>query len=74
MISGVNGRKGPLEAAAGGAKADPEDETGLFNMAPHGQTGERDLQVWRRKLDDLKAKTKKKGEHLESVNDRLKEI
>ena len=30
----------------------------------NGQSDERDLQVWRRKLDDMRNKTKKKQEHL----------
>lgn len=34
---------------------------------------ERDLALWRRKFDDLKAKTQVKGEHLVSMHDRLKE-
>lgn len=46
---------------------------GLINVNQNS-TGERDLQVWRRKLDDLKSKTKKKNEHLDGMEDRLKEI
>lgn len=65
MINMVNKKDMP--------KKEADDPDGLFNIN-HGSTGERDLQVWRRKLDDLKSKTQKKTEHLESVQDKLKEI
>ena len=54
-------------------KATIEDPDGLVNVK-QGTPGERDLQVWRRKLDDLKAKSKKKGEHLEGIRDRMFEL
>ena len=56
-----------------GSKKDPDNPDGLVNMN-HTSHGERDLQVWRRKLDDLKNKSKKKTEHLQGMQDRLKEI
>ena len=37
-------------------------------------TGDRDLQVWRRKLDDLKNKSQKKGDHLNGIQDKFKEL
>ena len=46
---------------------------GLVNIN-QSSTGERDLQVWRRKLDDMTSKTKKKSEHHDGMQDRLKEI
>ena len=35
---------------------------------------ERDLQVWRRKLDDLKSKTVKKQEHLRGIQDKFNSL
>ena len=35
---------------------------------------ERDLLVWRKKLDDLKAKTMTKNQHLDGIKDKLNEI
>ena len=54
-------------------KKDAENPDGLVNMH-QGSNGERDLQVWRRKLDDLKSKSMKKSEHLDNIRDRLKEV
>ena len=34
---------------------------------------ERDLQLWRRKFDDLKSKTQIKAEHLTSLHEKLQE-
>lgn len=39
------------------------DNDGAVNVRS-SSNGERDLLVWRRKLDDLKSKTVKKQEHL----------
>ena len=38
------------------------------------KVGERDLQVWRRKLDDLKSKSLKKQEHLNGIRDKMTEL
>ena len=37
-------------------------------------SSDRDLQVYRRKFDDLKAKTRQKGEQLVQMSEKLKEI
>lgn len=36
--------------------------------------GERDLLIWRRKLDDLKSKTLKKQEHLRGIQDKFNSL
>lgn len=55
------------------SKKEADNPDGLMNIH-QGSSGERDLQVWRRKLDDLKNKTLKKGEHLDGMRDRLGDI
>ena len=65
MINMIKGREK--------GKKDSDNPDGLMNMQQIS-TGERDLLVWRRKLDDLKAKTMKKEEHLTGMHDRFKEI
>lgn len=41
---------------------------------PNSQSSEKDLQIWRGKFDDLKAKTLKKGEHLAAIQDKLNDL
>lgn len=65
MINMVKNRDTP--------KKEADNPDGLMNVQ-QSANGERDLQVWRRKLDDLKAKSKKKNEQLENMRDRFKEI
>ena len=39
-----------------------------------GTISERDLLVWRRKLDDLKSKSNKKAEHLQGIKDKFTDL
>ena len=43
-------------------------------LARSNSNNERDLQIWRRKLDDLKSKSIKKEEHLRAISDKYKEL
>jgi coiled-coil domain-containing protein 151 len=42
--------------------------------ARSSSNNERDLLVWRRKLDDLKSKSMKKQEHLRGIQDKLSSL
>ena len=43
-------------------------------MSSEQGSSERDLQIYRRKFDDLKAKTRQKGEQLVQMEEKLKEV
>ena len=55
------------------AKRRAENGGGSANVRTE-EDNDRDLQIWRRKLDDMKAKTVKKKEHLQIVKENFNEL
>jgi hypothetical protein len=54
--------------------AQKEGGTDKDKMPRSSSNNERDLLVWRRKLDDLKGKSIKKQEHLRGIQDKFSSL
>ena len=60
-------------AAVENVQPNREDEPISIGYSISGGT-ERDVQILRRKLDDIKAKSKQKQEHLNGIREKFKEV
>ena len=64
MLAALKEQQDPAKRRAEGGTANIRSE----------QDNDRDLHIWKRKLDDIKSKTVKKKEHLQIVKENFDEL